>query len=85
MIFVKLGKPSFEWKTMGKTLVITDDLMLHPHKGYDCIIINNAHKYANISLFAKLCKKANTGVCIGGLLNRHTEKLLEIADVFERV
>lgn len=85
MIHVKVGKPSFSWQPIGKTLEIIDNLMLQPHKGYNTIIINEAHKYPNICLFAKLCKKENTCVFIGGLLNKNTEPLLGIADTFEKV
>ena len=85
MIHVKLGEPPYEWKPRGKTLQIIDNLMLHPHKGYDTIIINEAHQYKNISLFAKLCKKHNTCVLIGGHLNENTESLREIADKIENV
>lgn len=85
MIHVKLGKPPYKWKTYGKTLQIIDNLMLHPHKGYDTIIINEAHKYANISLFAELCKNENTCVLIGGHLNENTRKLIDIADLIENV
>ncbi len=85
MIHVKLGEPPYEWKPIGKTLQIIDNLMLHPHKGYDTIIINEAQQYKNIALFAKLCKKYNTRVLIGGLLNENTETLQEIADKIEHV
>lgn len=85
MIHVKIGEPPYEWKPRGKTLHIIDHLMLQPHKGYDTIIINEAHQYANISVFAKLSKKYNTCVLIGGLLNENTEKLRDIADHFELV
>lgn len=84
MLHVKLGQPSFAWKTYGKTLEIIDHLMLHPHKGYDTIIVNEAHKYSNIDLFAKLCKKENTLLLVGGLLNENTEKLLTLADKVEK-
>ena len=85
MIRVKIGDGPFNWKTRGKTLYIIDQLMLHPHRGYDTIVIDEAHKYPNIGLFAKLCKKHNTCVLISGLLNANTKSLLEIADTFEKV
>ena len=85
MIHVKVGEPPYCWNPRGKTLQIIDNLMLHPHKGYDTIIINDAHKYPNIALFANLCKKNNTCVLIGGNLNDNTKQLLEIADKFEKV
>lgn len=85
MIHVKVGEPPYNWKPRGKTLQIIDNLMLQPHRGFDTIIINEAHKYPNIGLFAKLCKKYNTCVFIGGNLNKNTKELLEIADKFEKV
>ncbi len=85
MIHVKVGQPPYNWEPHGKTLQIIDNLMLQPHKGYDTIIINEAEEYPNIALFAKLCKKHNTTVLIGGLLNENTLKLVEIADKFESV
>tara|TARA_B100001094_G_scaffold271203_1_gene276396 strand:- start:235 stop:492 length:258 start_codon:yes stop_codon:yes gene_type:complete len=85
MIRVKIGDGPFNWKTRGKTLYIIDHLMLQPHRGYDTIVIDEAHKYPNIGLFAKLCKKYNTCVLISGLLNANTKSLLEIADTFEKV
>ena len=85
MISVKVGKRSFPWKPAGRTLEIIDNLMLQSHKGYDTIIVNEAHNYPNICLFAKLCKKENTNLLVGGLLNENTEGLLRIADSFELV
>ena len=85
MIHVKVGDGPYVWETRGKTLHIIDNLMLQPHKGYDTIVIHEAHKYPNVSVFAKLCKKYNTCVLIGGLLNENTKNLLEIADKFEKV
>ena len=85
MIHVKVGDGPHVWETQGKTLHIIDNLMLHPHKGYDTIVIHEAHKYPNVGVFAKLCKKYNTCVLIGGLINENTKNLLEIADKFEKV
>lgn len=85
MIHVKIGKPPYKWKTYGKTLQIIDNLMVQPHKGFDTIIIEDAHRYSNIALFAKLCKKENTCVLIGGDLNENTKSLEDIADKFEKL
>lgn len=85
MIHVKIGEPPYNWKPNGKTLEVIDNLMLQRHKGYDTIIINDAHKYPNIALFAKLSKRYDTCVLIGGNLNDNTKELLEIADKFEKI
>ena len=85
MIHVKFGEPPYEWKPVGKTLEIIENLMLQPHKGYDTIIINEAHQYKNICVFAKLCKKYDTCVLIGGQLNENTRGLIDLADKFETV
>ena len=84
MLHLKLGLPSFAWQTYGKTLEIIDHLMLQGYKGYDTIIVNEAHKYPNIEVFAKLCQKENVLLLVGGLLNEHTEKLIQLADKIEK-
>ena len=82
MIHVRVGKESYQWKTLGKTLYVLDDIMLVNYKQYDTIVVNNAHLYPNLKVFAGLCKAANINLKIGGLLNENTETVLEIADMF---
>jgi len=84
MIHVKIGKPSYHWDTAGKTLFVLDGLMLTNYKQYDTIVVNEAHKYPNLHVFANLCKKANVNLKIGGLLNKNTTGVLDIADKFEK-
>ena len=84
MIHVKIGEPSYTWKTFGRTIYILDNLMLTNYKQYETIVINEAHNYPNLKTFAHLCKSANVNLKIGGLLNKNTSEVLEIADVFEK-
>ena len=84
MIHVKIGEPSYHWDTVGKTLFVLDGLMLVNYKQYDTIVINEAHQYPNLRVFANLCKKANVNLKIGGFLNENTSKVLDIADKFEK-
>ena len=84
MIHVKLGAPSYKWHTVGRTLYILDNLLLTNYKQYNTIVINEAHKFPNLRTFAALCKNANVNLKIGGFLNEHTMKVLEIADAFEK-
>ena len=84
MIHVKIGEPSYQWDTVGKTIIVIDGLMLVNYKQYDTIVVNEAHKYRNLRVFANLCKAANKNLKIGGLLNENTSKVLEIADVVEK-
>lgn len=83
MIHAKIGEPSYEFETIGRTMIVIDGLMLVNYKQYDTIIVNEAHKYPNLRVFANLCKAANVNLKIGGLLNENTMKVLEIADVVE--
>ena len=84
MIHVKIGEPSYCWDTVGKTLFVLDGLMLTNYKQYDTIVVNEAHKYPNLRVFATLCKKANVNLKIGGFLNKNTTEVLDIADKFEK-
>ena len=85
MIHVKIGEPSYHWDTVGKTLFVIDgELMLTNYKQYDSIVVNEAHKYPNLRVFANLCKNANINLKIGGFLNENTSKVLEIADRLEK-
>lgn len=84
MIHVKIGEPSYQWETIGRTIYILDELMLTNYKQYDTIVINEAHKYPNLKTFASLCKNANVNLKIGGFLNANTKAVLEIADRFEK-
>lgn len=83
MIHVKIGEESYKWDTVGRTMIVIDGLMLVNYKQYDTIIVNEAHKYPNLRVFANLCKASNVNLKIGGLLNENTMKVLEIADVVE--
>ena len=58
--------------------------MLTNYKQYNTIVINEAHKFPNLKIFASLCKKANVNVKIGGFLNANTSEVLEIADKIEK-
>ena len=82
MIHVRIGQESYKWETVGRTIYVIDGLMLVNYKQYDTIVVNNAHNYPNLRVFANLCKKANVSLKIGGLLNDNTKKVLEIADVY---
>ena len=82
MIHVRIGKESYKWNTLGRTLYVLDDLMLVNYKQYDTIVVNNAHVYPNLKVFANLCKVANVQLLVGGLLNLNTEALLYISDSF---
>ena len=84
MIPVKIGEPSYQWETVGRTLYVLDGLMLTNYKQYTTIVINEAHKYPNLKVFANLCKKENVNCLIGGFLNANTQQVLEIADKFEK-
>lgn len=84
MIHVKIGEPSYRWDTVGKTIYVLDALMLTNYKQYNTIVVNEAHKYPNLLVFANLCKKANVNLKIGGFLNENTMKVLDIADKFEK-
>jgi len=84
MIHVKIGEPSYHFDTVGKTMIVIDGLMLTNYKQYDTIIVNEAHKYPNLRVFANLCKKANVNLKVGGFLNEHTAEVLKIADVVEK-
>ena len=84
MIHVKIGAPSYQWETFGKTCYVLDCLMLTNYKQYNTIVVNEAHQYPNLKLFANLCKKANVNLKIGGFLNANTMQVLEIADKFEK-
>lgn len=81
MIHVKIGNP--QWAPMGRTLEIIEvDPMMVNYKQYDTIILNNAHGYQNVKVFAKLCKNANVCILISGT-KESLEELRDIADVFE--
>lgn len=82
MIRVQIGKESYKWDTLGRTLYVLDDLMLVNYKQYDTIVVNDAHKYPNLKTFANLCKGANVQLLVGGLLNKNTAELLDISDSF---
>ena len=84
MIHVKIGEPSYQWDTVGKTIIVIDGLMLVNYKQCDTIVVNEAHKYPNLRVFANLCKAANKNLKIGGFLNENTMKVLEIADTIEK-
>ena len=85
MIHVKIGEPSYQWNTYGRTIYVLDgDLMLTNYKQYNTVVINEAHNYPNLKTFASLCKKANVHCLIGGFLNANTMEVLEIADKFEK-
>jgi len=58
--------------------------MLTNYKQYNTVVVNEAHKYPNLKIFATLCKKGNVNCLIGGLLNANTMKVIEIADKFEK-
>ena len=81
MIHVRKGNA--QWEPLGKTLEIIEvDPMLVNYKQYDTIILNNAHEYQNVKVFAKLCKHANVCILISG--NKESlEELRDISDVFE--
>ena len=79
MIHIKQGNP--QWEPIGKTLEIIEvDPMLVNYKQYDTIILNNAHNYENVKVFAKLCKAANVCVLISGT-KESLEELKDIADI----
>ena len=81
MIHVKVGNP--QWEPRGRTLEIIEvDPMLVNYKQYDTIILNNAHEYQNVKVFAKLCKAASVCILISGT-EESLEELRDIADVFE--
>ena len=84
MIHVKIGEPSYQWDTIGRTIYVLDGLMLTNYKQYDTVVINEAHNYPNLRVFANLCKKANVNCLIGGFLNANTQQVLQIADIFEK-
>jgi len=84
MIHVKIGEPSYQFETTGRTMIVIDGLMLVNYKQYDTIVVNEAHKFPNLRVFASLAKAANVNLKIGGFLNEHTSKVLEIADVVEK-
>ena len=84
MIHVKIGEPSYQWETFGRTVYVLDELMLTNYKQYNTVVINEAHKYPNLKTFAQLCKQANVNLKIGGFLNANTMEVLEIADKFEK-
>ena len=84
MIHVKIGEPSYQWNTFGRTVYVLEGLMLTNYKQYNTVVINEAHKYPNLKVFANLCKKANVNLKIGGLLNEHTSEVLKIADTIEK-
>lgn len=78
MIHIKQGKP--QWLPIGRTLEIIEvDPMLVNYKQYDTIILNNAHEYENVKVFAKLCKAANVRILISGT-EESLEELRDIAD-----
>jgi len=82
MIDVRIGREAYQWDTVGRTMIVIDGLMLVNYKQYDTIVVNHAHKYPNLHVFANLCKRANVNLKIGGLLNENTKKVLDIADVY---
>tara|TARA_Y100000992_G_C21260855_1_gene491204 strand:- start:206 stop:508 length:303 start_codon:yes stop_codon:yes gene_type:complete len=84
MIHVKIGEPSYQWETFGRTVYVLDELMLTNYKQYNTVVINEAHKYPNLKSFAQLCKNANVNLKIGGFLNANTMEVLKIADKFEK-
>lgn len=86
MIHVKVGRESFQWEPVGRTIeIIEADPMLTNHLQYDTIIVNNAHLQPNIKSFASLCKNANVRVVIGGLQCDLLDELVDIADVYEHI
>ena len=86
MIHVKVGRESFQWEPVGRTVeIIEADPMLTNHLQYDTIIVNHAHQQPNIKAFASICKKDDVRVVIGGLHCDLLEELVDIADVYEHV
>ncbi len=81
MIHLKIGKPSHPFTRIGYTLEVKEDLMMIHYKQYHSIIVNNAHKYPNLAVFARLCKQSNILINICGLRNKYTEEVLQDADV----
>lgn len=82
MIHVRVGKNDYPFDNVGLTKEVKGDVMLFNYKQYDTIIINNAHKQANLKAFVSLCKRANIQVFVGGKINDITTSLLDIADTF---
>ena len=90
MIRVKVGVSFYEWsKTDICGLYVCNltgkNIMLCNLSKFDGYIVNNAHEYANIKLFAKLCKEKNKLALLCGKINSFTKSLLEIADTFEKI